>query len=148
MTPFNETATAFGANYAVSIASDANMTAPADLGWQNLTSPYGPASFTFNATTYGVAGTGGECNVTVPMTLMSGPWNVTVDNSTVSSTVTTDSSNSYVWFNFTDGTHVVVLTSTYSVPEFPSTSLMLLLMTATLIITAAATGLRKRRFLH
>jgi hypothetical protein len=140
------TVTFQGLTYPVSIASDSIITAPANLGFQNQTGD--GASLTFNAT-----GPDGFCNVTVQNNFMwsipMNNWTVTVDNSApLSQMVTYDSANAYVWFNWsTSGNHVIKLMSTNYVPEFATTSLMLFLMATTLIVTAAATGL-KRRKLH
>jgi hypothetical protein len=135
-----ETVTYNGVNYTVSIASDSIVTAPANLGFTN-------ASITFNVTS-----PDGFCNVTFPNNFMwdssLAGWTITVDGSPVTSpnaTLTADSSNSYVWFNFTAGNHVIVIQSVSAVPEFGTTSLLLLLMATTLIATATATSLRRRK---
>ncbi|MGD0979067.1 MAG: hypothetical protein ABR962_08005 [Candidatus Bathyarchaeia archaeon] len=137
-----ETITFQGVTYPVSIASDSQITAPANMGFQNYTND--GASLTFNVTSLD-----GFCNVTVPQNFMSGNWNITVDNlAPQSSQINYDSANSYLWFNWsTTGNHVIMLTSSNVVPEFAATSLMLFLVATTLIVTTAATGL-KRRKLH
>jgi hypothetical protein len=139
-----ETVSFQGTSYALSIASDSAITAPANLGFQNLTS--GGATITFNVTT-----PDGFCNITVPNNFMwSVPttnWTVLVDNAAPQSqAITSDSSNTYVWFNWsTAGDHVIELQSTNVVPEFGATGLILSLMGTTLVITAAATSLRRRK---
>jgi hypothetical protein len=143
MNTANETVTAFGVNYTVSIASDSMITAPANLGWGN-TSTY--AYFDFNVTSID-----GFCNATVPKNFMSGTWKVLVDNAQISTpnvTTTNDSTNTYVWFNFSAGPHVIEIQSTIWVPEFTTTTLMLFLMASTLIVTAVAASIRKKKFLH
>ena len=138
----SETVSFQGVTYPVSIVSDSVVAAPANMGFQNYTND--GASMTFNVTS-----SDGFCNVTIPNNFMwSIPisnWTITVDTAApLSKIVTSDSSNTYVWFNFTAGSHVIMLSSTNVVPEFEATSLMLFLMATTLIITAAATGLRRR----
>jgi len=144
LSPTSETVTFQGVNYAVSIVSDSIVTAPANLGFQNYTND--GASLTFN-----VSSPDGYCNVTVPNNFM---WSIPVNNWTVtvddaappSQIITGDSSNTYVWFNFTAGPHVIMLKSTNVVPEFEATGLVLSLMATTLVIAAAATSLRRRKF--
>lgn len=144
LSPVTETVTFEGVNYQVTISSDSVVTAPENLGFQNNTS--GGAMLTFNVTS------GGYCNVTVPNNFMySVPvenWTVTVDGSTLTTpnkAITTDSTNTYIWFNFTSDSHVIALTSTKVVPEFATPSLILILMTTTLIVATVATSLRKRK---
>lgn len=144
LTPNPETITFQGATYQVSIVTDSQITAPANMGFQNYTDD--SASMTFNVTS-----TDGFCNVTVPNNFMwSNPttaWTITVDGSQPQSySITSDSMNAYLWFNWTGaGNHVIMLTSTNSVPEFAATGLILLLMATTLIVTTAATVLRRRK---
>ena len=132
-------------NYTITIASDSNITAPQNMNFQNYTND--GASFGFNVTTYD-----GFCNVTVPNNFMwsipTDNWTVTVDGSSVTTpnlAITSDASNTYVWINFTSGTHSVMFTSTNVVPEFTATNLTLLLLASTLIVAATATSLRKRK---
>lgn len=140
----SETISFQGATYPVSIASDSIITAPANMGFQNYTND--GASLTFN-----VSSPDGFCNVTIPKNFMwsipTNNWTITVDNVAPQSQVFTDDSvNTYVWFNWsTAGNHAIALHSTNVVPEFAATSLMLFLMATTLIVTAAATGLRRRK---
>jgi hypothetical protein len=142
----SETVTFQNVTYPVSIASDSIITAPANLGFENQTGD--GASLTFNVTS-----PDGFCNVTVPNNFMwsipTNNWTITIDNSApLSQMITYDSANAYIWFNWsTAGNHVIKLMSTNYVPEFATMSLMLFLMSTTLIVTAAATGL-KRRKLH
>jgi hypothetical protein len=126
--------------YPVSIASDSQITAPANMGFQNYSND--GASLTFNVTSLD-----GFCNVTVPYNFMWGNWTIKVDNlAPQSSQITSDPTHTYIWFNWsTAGNHVIMLTSTNVVPEFTATSLMLFLMTTTLIVATAATGLRRRK---
>jgi len=139
-----ETVSFQGVTYPVSIASDSVITAPANMGFQNYTN--GSASLTFNVTS-----PDGFANVTIPNDFMySNPtdnWTILVDNAAPQSyMVTYDSSNAYVWFNWSGaGNHVIQLLSTNVVPEFAATSLMLFLIATTLIAIAAATVLKRRK---
>jgi hypothetical protein len=129
-----------GVDYSGTIDTDSNVTAPV---FDNNTSTF---NFTVTSPVNGTVP--GFCNVTFPNNFMwSQPvqtnWTVTIDNNP-DAVVTTDSANAYVWFNFTAGTHEIVIYSTNSVPEFPVTGLLLLLMGTTLIGAAATTRLRKK----
>jgi hypothetical protein len=144
-----ETVTFNGTPYSLSIASDSQITAPANLGFQNLTNNGGPASLTFNVTSFD-----GFANVTVPQSFMysipATNWTITVDGmAPSSSSISNDSVNSYVWFNWTGaGDHIITLMSTNSVvPEFASIGLILLVLMTTLIVATAATVI-KRKKLH
>lgn len=142
-TTTSETVTYNGVNYPVSIVSDSIITAPANLGFTN-------ASITFNVTSID-----GFCNVTLPKNFMwdgaLANWNINVDGLPVTSpsaVLTADSTNTYLWFNFTAGNHVIMIQSPSAVPEFATTSLILLLMATTLIATATATSLGRRKLHH
>jgi hypothetical protein len=148
-TPINETLTFGRVTFPLSIDTDSQITAQDNMGFQNYTD--GTASLTFNVTSFD-----GFCNVTVPNDFMwSNPldnWTITVDGlAPQSKSITYDSANAYLWFNWsTAGNHVIMLKSTNVtnvVPEFAATSFMLFLMATTLIVTTAATVL-KRRKLH
>jgi hypothetical protein len=54
-----------------------------------------------------------------------------------------DSSNSYLWFNFTAGTHTIGIPVSIT-PEFPVTSLLLVLTGAMLVGAAVMTRFRKK----
>jgi hypothetical protein len=144
LTPNPETVAFQGVNYQVSIVTDSQITAPANLGFENYTN--GSASMTFNVTS-----SDGFCNVTVPNNFMysipTSAWTITVDGSAPQSqSITSDSVNAYLWFNWSGaGNHVIMLTSTNSVPEFAATGLLLFLMATTLIVITAATVLRRRK---
>lgn len=145
LTPTPETVTFQGVPYQLSIVSDSQITVPTNMGFQNYTD--GSASLTFNVTSTDTSTYG--CNVTVPNNFMwsipTNNWTITVDSSIVSPSITYDSANAYLWFNFTAGNHVIMLTSTNVVPEFAAMSLILFLMATTLIVTTAATVLRRRK---
>ena len=133
-------------SFVVTIDTDSNLTVPANMDFQNYTS--GGASFDFNVTTYD-----GFCNVTVPNNFMwsipTTSWTVLVDGLSPPSSdmsITYDSTNAYIWLNFTSGSHTIFIESTNVVPEYASmTSLMLVLMTMTLAGAAATISLRKKK---
>jgi len=133
-----------GTPYSLSIDSDSQIIAPANLGFQNNTD--GSGSITFNVTS-----PDGFCNVTVPLNFMysipASNWTIMVDGAQpLSQSITSDSVNTYVWFNWSGaGNHVIMLTSTNAVPEFPAISIILFLVVTTLIVISAATVIRRRK---
>lgn len=135
-------------SYPVSIASDSNVTLPANLSFQNISND--GASLAFNVANYTNYDVDGFCNVTIPKNFMwSFPddnWTITVDGATQNALITSDNTNWYVWFNFTAGSHTAMLGSTNVVPEFTSTTLLLFLMATTLIGVGVATNLKKKKF--
>jgi hypothetical protein len=127
--------------YVVAIESDSLINAPDNLDFNPNTK-----SISFNVTT-----SDGFCNVTIPKSLMkSDPlsaWVISIDGSNVTEpnrSITENTTHTFLWFNFTEGTHVIVITSTWVIPEFTSMTIILTLMT---IITtvAAATKILKRK---
>jgi len=139
-----ETVTYNAVNYPVAIVSDSIITAPTSLGL-NTTSK----SITFNVTS-----TGSYCNVTIPKTLLSSTvdesnWTITVNGSAVTlpnEVITDNSTHAFLWFNFTAGNNVIVISATQVIPEFAATNLILFVMATTLIVTATAKTLRRRKF--
>jgi outer membrane protein assembly factor BamB len=86
------------------------------------------------------------CNVTVPKTLMQGPWTVELDGSNV--TFTTDDNGDVTTLSFAyshASTHSITIVASWVVPEFPTTPLTTLLLTATLAIAILARLLPKPR---
>jgi hypothetical protein len=125
-------------NYTVSIQSDSKIDAPANLNFLNDSTG---GTFSFNVTS-----PDGFCNVTIPRNFMSGNWNIKVDNQApISQVITNDTTNTYVWFNFTAGAHIITIHNDRIVPEFSSASLILFLMGTTLIVTAVAANLRRKK---
>ena len=124
-------------NYTGSILSDSTTTAP------SFDSTAGTLSFNVTSPVNGTLS--GFCNVTVPLDMMSGTWTFSVDGgSSSAATKVTDETNNYVSFSVASGTHAIVLHSTIWVPEFPMTSLILLLMGTTLIGAAVAKRFRRK----
>jgi hypothetical protein len=127
-------------NYIVSIKTDSLITASNNLDFSASTtaSDY-PGAISFNVTNVD-----GFCNVTIPNNLMSGNFLVNMDGTNATATMTTDSSNSFIWIYTTAGTHTITIYSTAILPEFASTGLIILLMASTIAVSAAV-GLKKRK---
>jgi len=99
---------------------------------QGLTSQEG--IITFKVT--GLSGATGFCRVTVPKNFMWGEWAVLIDDALWPKTVTSDDTNSYIYFDYMNSSHTVNIISSESVPEFPLGILLLLtLMTVTVVAT-------------
>lgn len=102
-------------------------------------------TLTFNLTAAANGGTTAYVNVTIPKNAIAlasettDHWNLTIDGTPVTPTVTEDSVNTYLYFTASLTTHTVQIVGT--IPEFPVLMLIPLLTLATLI----AVELRKRR---
>jgi hypothetical protein len=132
-------------NYIVAINSDSLINAPANMGFNGTA-----RLITFNVTT-----SDGFCNVTIPKTFMkSDPlsdWVIKVDSSILvepNRTITENTTHTFLWFNFTEGTHIIVITSTWAVPEFTSITLIPMLILMTTATVAAATKISKTKAFH
>jgi len=92
----------------------------------------------------GEAGMHGYCNVTVPKTLLKGePWTVKLNGTNWNFQSFENETHSFIYFTYTHAsTYHVVIQGTWVVPEFPSTTILPILMLATLIATIV---LKKRR---
>jgi hypothetical protein len=88
-------------------------------------------TLSFNVT--GANGTTGFCRVTIPLSLMSGEWTVTVNGTSIAYNTITDGNYTYVYFTYHHSTETVQIISTSAVPEFPSFLILPLFMIATLL---------------
>jgi parallel beta-helix repeat protein len=94
-----------------------------------------PRILSFNVT--GTSGTMGFCRVTIPLSLMSGEWTVTVNGTQPRNlNITTYGNYTYVYFTYHHSTETVKITSTNAVPEFSSFLILPLFMIATLLAVA------------
>lgn len=76
------------------------------------------------------------CNITVPKSLLKGPWTVKLDGSTVTHTVVENDTHTFLYFAFTHtSTDVITIEGSWVVPEFPTATLMCLLLVTTLFAT-------------
>ncbi|MEM4704597.1 MAG: PQQ-binding-like beta-propeller repeat protein [Candidatus Bathyarchaeia archaeon] len=93
-----------------------------------------------------IPSTWSTCNITVPNEMLGGPYTVKIDGAVVSHTLsntTTHSSLYFAYFHTDKNAHVVEITGTTAVPEFPSTAFLAMLMVTSL--AAAAIASRKKR---
>jgi len=101
------------------------------------------SALTFNSTNtelrFTVSGpseTTGYVKATIPKDLLytEGDWIVLVDEQPVIPTVNEDTTNTYLYFTYGHSTKTIEIIGTYAIPEFPSWTILLLFLTATVII--------------
>ncbi len=86
--------------------------------------------------------TKGFCNVTIPEALLTGsPWTVKINNATITPTIASNDTHTFLYFNYTHSTSLIEIVGTWVIPEFPATMILPLLITATLVALIA----RKKR---
>ena len=85
----------------------------------------------------------GFCRVTFPKDLLhaEGNWTVLVDGNSVTPTVNEDADNSYLYFTYNHSTKTVEIIGTNAIPEFPSWTPMLLILT---VLTVALVTYKRR----
>jgi parallel beta-helix repeat protein len=119
--------------YSVDIVSNSTIT--------NLSFNQPASTLTFYVT--GTTGTVGFCRVAIPLSLMSGPWTVTVNGvPPLYLNITTYGNYTYIYFMYHHSTETVQITSVSVIPEFQPSTLLPLFMISTLV---AALVLRKKR---
>jgi parallel beta-helix repeat protein len=121
-----------GTAYSVDTVSNSTIT--------NLSFNSTLRTLSFNVT--GANGTAGFCRVTIPLSLMSGEWKVTVNSTSIPYSTITYGNCTYVYFTYHHSTETVQITSTNAVPEFQPYMLLPLLMMITLL--TAVVSKRKR----
>jgi hypothetical protein len=73
----------------------------------------------FNVT--GLSGTVGYCNVTIPHTLLGGPYSVFLDNSSIDFSETSNDTHTFLYFTYTHASPSrITIQGTTVIPEFPS----------------------------
>jgi len=103
----------------------------------------GQKKISFNV--IGPDGMTGYCNVSIPKLFMNctllGEWGITVGGSPpASSSLTENSTHTFIYFTYATSTHNVAISSTHIAPEFPTTVFLLIIVLA----TTAAALLRKK----
>jgi len=82
------------------------------------------------------------CNVTIPKQLLDGPFNIRVDDVPITDVIESwNETHTVIHFTITLSEHQIEIIGTSVIPEFPSTLILLLSITATIIIAI----LHKRR---
>lgn len=111
--------------YPVTVLSDSSLS--------NLQFSQPSAQISFDV--IGPRGMSSSCNVTIPKTLMQGPWSVELDGSDLP--FTTDENGDVLVLSFAyshTSTHSITIVASWVVPEFAAASLMALLLITTLMI--------------
>lgn len=91
-------------------------------------------------TVAGDNGTMGFCNVTIPNILLSGPYTVLVNNVTITSLWTWNSTHSFIYFTYPHSEHTVEIVGSSVIPEF---SLEVILLLLTMLLLAATVPSKK-----
>jgi hypothetical protein len=84
----------------------------------------------------GDEGTIGFCNITIPNTLLGGPYTVLVNDTPITPVWTWNSTHSFIYFTYTHSEHNVEIIGSTVIPEFPSEIFLLLLLTMLLSFAA------------
>ena len=96
----------------------------------------------------GPTGTTGSCSLTIPKTLLGGPYTILIDGSSITPIETSNATHSFLYFTYNHSMHKIQIIGTTVIPEFPtaiSTILLLTMLTATLLLTKR--GKYNKRFL-
>jgi len=97
----------------------------------------GNMKISYNVT--GPSDTAGFCNVTIPMTLLRGtPWTVKIDTIAVTYTIADNGTHTFLYFNYNHSNHLVEITGTWVIPEFPPAIILPLLMALTMLAVVFA----------
>jgi uncharacterized protein (DUF362 family) len=103
-------------------------------------------AFSFNQTAKqvsftvtGLHGTTGFCNITIPSSLLGGPYTVEVGGETVLEDYNppTNGTHAFVYFTYSHSTQTVEIRGVTAIPEFPSFAILLLLVTTALLTVYA-----------
>ena len=117
-----------GVSYPVVVESNSTVS--------NFTFNQPQARISFNVT--GTVGTHGYCNITIPISLLGGPYTVSFDGSIILEgyDAPTNGTHAYIYFTYTHSQHRIEITGTTVIPEFPLTTIIppLTLMAITLAI--------------
>jgi hypothetical protein len=131
------TVTYMGNTYQVTTEADSIIFNQSNLDFNDVLK-----SISFNVTT-----SDGFVNVTIPNNLMWGTFTVNVDGADLSAPNMTTSSNSThtsIWFNFTQGFHVVTISSTGAIPEFSGLTFYILMATIAIVVVGTKKIIRKK----
>jgi hypothetical protein len=126
-----------GVNYQV-VFSSGNSTISAFNFYQSL------KQISFKVS--GEAGTSGYCNLTIPKNLLRGePWTVRLNDTNWTFTAIQNETHSFIYFTYTHmSTYEVLIQGTWVIPEFPSATILLILMLITLIATILVKNKREK----
>lgn len=134
-----------------------NYSSPIPVLWEGTVYPVAVSSnstisaFKFDKSQFqisfnveGPIGTTGFCNVTIPKSLLKGnPWTITVDGQPpINIEQNENATHSFLYFTYTHASTLhVVIQGTWAIPEFPSSTIILMLV----FLTALSLILAKRK---
>jgi hypothetical protein len=112
------------------------VTTESNSSISSLSFQTGIPMISFSAT--GPDGTRGFCNVTIPKNFLystgSSGWIVQVDGRTITPTITTDATNTYLYFTYQQTTHYITIVTSNTIPEFNFIGLIILMMSALAVV--------------
>ncbi|MEM2780469.1 MAG: NosD domain-containing protein [Candidatus Bathyarchaeia archaeon] len=79
----------------------------------------------------------GYCNITIPLDLLGGPYTIAIDGTVIMENydAPTNGTHAFIYFTYTHSQHLIEITGTTAIPEFPSTLILpLLIIVSTLVV--------------
>ncbi|MEM2293156.1 MAG: PQQ-binding-like beta-propeller repeat protein [Nitrososphaerota archaeon] len=79
----------------------------------------------------------GYCNITIPVDLLGGPYTIAIDGTVIMENydAPTNGTHAFIYFTYTHSQHLIEITGTTAIPEFPSTLILpLLIIVSTLVV--------------
>jgi hypothetical protein len=122
-----------------------NVTTLSNSTVSSITLDQAGMAITFNVT--GSVGTKGYVNVTIPKTLLNAEttdWTIMLDDVAASATISANATHTIVQLNYTHSDHRIRIQGTWVVPEFPSATAMLALLTTIAIAFALIRKVHKK----
>jgi parallel beta-helix repeat protein len=104
------------------------------------------AQISFNVS--GSSGTWGYCNVTIPKSLMTGPWSYTLEGDVINMDMYESENETHTFISLKykhASTFHMIIKASWVIPEFSSTPVLILLMLTTLITTTLWKTKRKHQ---
>jgi hypothetical protein len=101
------------------------------------------SKITFNAT--GPSGGIGLCNVTIPKTLMDAPWQITINGTTATPTITSNATHTVIQLIYNTSSVPIEIQGQIIVPEFATPALLLSLAAVTAAIAATKRRITKKK---
>ena len=98
----------------------------------------------------GESGTSGYSNVTIPKSLLTGsPWTIKIDNTIIDFDETTNDTHTFLYFTYTHESPLqVTIEGTWVIQEFPSTIILPLFMTLSLIAVVSVKLKKKKQRIY
>jgi parallel beta-helix repeat protein len=100
------------------------------------------------AMVFGPANTTGYFNLTLPKTLLSVPWEVRMDGNVVSAHISENQTHTTIYLNYSNNgqhSHYILIGGTVAMPEYPTASILLLLVLPAILLTILTARKRRRK---